>query len=494
MKLFSSAQIREIDAATIANEPISSIDLVERAASACSDWIIHHYNTSATIHIFCGMGNNGADGLAVARHLAMADYKVVVCVVAHRSEACSNFTTNLDRLNDCDVELVTLADIQAFPEVDDDCIAVDAMLGIGLDKPLRGVLKNVVEEIQASYEHVIAIDVPTGLPSDFLFDKKFNIGVHADHTLTFQFPKLSFLVAESEAYTGEIHVLDIELDESAMLELSTEYHLTIDEEVESFRNRRGRFSYKGNFGHALIVAGHEGMMGAAVLASRACMRSGAGLVTAHVPQCGRDILQTAAPEVMVQVDHNSLSISGIPVSSRINAIGIGPGIGRGKTTYEAIRKLLEETEVPLVIDADAIHVISLTNSWDTVPKGSILTPHAGELSQMLNMEFSSAYQQIDEAKKWAKSHGCILVLKGAFTAVCNTDGNVYFNNSGTPGMATAGSGDVLTGIITGLLAQGLSPLKAARFGVWLHGVAGENAAEERGEHAMIASDIIEHLF
>lgn len=493
MKLFLSEQIRQIDEATIQNEPIASIDLVERASQACTAWILENYEGQSSYHIFCGMGNNGADGLAIARLLAESGQEVSVHVIAHRSKGSSNFDQNIKRLAEVGIDANYVNNPKDMPVVHEDSIAIDAILGIGLDKPLRGILKEVVQSLGEAYEHIISIDVPTGLPSDLVQDFNSKTVVKAVHTLTFQFPKLSFLLAETGEVTGEIHVLDIGLDGVAIHDTPSKFHITTEFEAETFRPTRKSFSHKGTFGHAFLVSGHDGMMGAAVLATRACLRSGAGWVTTHVPKSGRDVLQMTAPEAMVSVDHDSSAFTGATLTDRYSAIGIGPGLGRETKSLEALKKVLSEVQVPVVLDADALHLLSLSKDWDLLPAQAVLTPHIGEFKRMTGKEYNGSADMLLDAMTWAEEKKCFLVLKGAFTAICTPNGEVYFNTSGHPGMATAGSGDVLTGLLTGLLAQGIPVLKAIRFGVWMHGFAGEEAAGIKGEHAMIASDIIENL-
>lgn len=493
MKLFLSEQIRKIDEATIQNEPISSIDLVERAASVCAQWIQENYDDSSSFHVFCGMGNNGADGLAMARQLSAAGCDVSVHVIAHRSSGSSNFDQNIQRLAEVGMDPNYVNNPKDMPVVDENSIAIDAILGIGLDKPLRGILKEVIQALAEAYEHIISIDVPTGLPSDLNADFFSKTAVKATHTLTLQFPKLSFLLAETGELTGEIHVLDLGLDAMAIHDMPTKYFMTTEFEVENFRATRKSFSHKGTYGHAFLIAGHEGMMGAAVLATRACMRSGAGLVTTHIPKAGREVLQAAAPEAMVNIDHDERAFTGATLDDRFTAIGIGPGLGRETKSHEALKSVLSAVKVPVVLDADALNLLSFSKDWDILPENAILTPHPGEFKRMTGKEYANSAEILLDAMSWAQSKKCFLVLKGAFTAVCTPNGEVYFNTSGHPGMATAGSGDVLTGLMTGLLAQGISPLKAIRFAVWMHGLAGEEAAGYKGEHAMIASDIIENL-
>ncbi len=491
MKLFSAEQIRQIDAATIKNEPISAIDLVERAGTACCEWITQHYSVQYSFHVFCGMGNNGADGLAVARILLEKGYSVAVHPVAHRSNGNPSFDRNIERLIEAGADIDYIADRKDLPIVDDHVIAIDAILGTGLSKSVRGLLKDVVTGLNEAYNHVISIDVPTGLPSDVDVE----LGptcVKANHTLTFQFPKLSFMVGVTGKYTGDIHVVDIGLDDEAILDTQTPYFITTEYEVESIRGNRSMFSHKGDYGHALLVAGQRGMMGAAVLTSKGCMRSGVGLVTSHIPSCGEQIIQISAPEVMVSIDSSSDFITDTPEFSGYAAIGMGPGMGRHESTFEAIEPLLK-SDILKVIDADAIHLITDYGAWNELNGTVIVTPHLGEFRKMMNDPELSAEKAIAKARSWASEHEQYLLLKGAYSALCTPQGDVFFNGSGHPAMATAGSGDVLTGVLTGMLAQGLEPLKAMRLGVWNHGLAGELAANLREDHAVIASDIIEEL-
>lgn len=493
MKLFSSEQIRQIDEATIQNVPIASIDLVERAAIACFEWIEERYDDDVIFHVFCGMGNNGADGLALSRLLLKAGYDVSVHPIAHRSSGNPNFDRNIERLNEIGADIDYISDIKDLPQPQDMAVAIDAILGTGIDRGLRGILKDAVKGIMESYDHIISIDVPTGLPSDLGVKFGSSACISASHTLTFQFPKLSFFTANTGGYTGDIHVLDIGLDEEKIHDIKTPYFLTTEWEASFLRPSRQPFSHKGNYGHALLVAGHKGMLGASILSSKACLRSGCGLLTTHLPSAGEQILHTAVPEAMLSLDSHEEWVTQVDLSSKITAIGMGPGLGTNKETMYALKPLLS-IDIPKVIDADAINLISQANAWKDVHTNVIVTPHLGEFRRMVGNDDLSADDAINEARSWAKEHGHIIVLKGAYSAICTPEGQVHFNSSGHPGMATAGSGDVLTGIITGLLAQGLTPFNAARFGAWIHGIAGQEAAEKRGEHAMIASDIIDQLF
>lgn len=494
MKLFSVEQIRAIEKATIEREPISSVDLMERAGEVAANWLVDLVPSGTEFHVYVGMGNNGGDGLVIARRLKDSGFAVRVFIIAHRSKGSAEFDANLKRIDEKEIEVSYVSALKDMPVVDDEVVAVDSILGIGLDKPLRGILSDVVKGINEAYEEVISIDIPTGMPADWTEGYRSNRVVEATHTLTFQFPKLSFLLPGIGEKAGDVHVLDIGLDEEAIYDLSTDYHLTTEWDLAGIRPERHTFTHKGEFGHALLVAGREGMMGAAVLATRACLRSGAGLVTAHVPQMGRDVLQLAAPEAMVQSDHGERSISNVYLSSKYTAIGFGPGLGSEQSVLSALSQALEKCEVPVVLDADALNTLSSAKAWESLPVNSVLTPHPGEFKRMLGEAIDDPVQLLHSAVKWAKEHQCIVVLKGAYTAVCHHTGEVFFNSTGHPAMAAGGTGDVLTGLLTGLLAQGIEPIKACRLGVWLHGYAGEEAAHARGSHAVTASDIIDELF
>ncbi len=497
MKIFSRDQIREADEFTIKHEPIASIDLMERAASACVKWIKGRYDASVEFKLICGLGNNGADGLAIARLLSEDNYKVKVFVLRYSEKESECFKINFQKLN---TKKIDVQNIHSFSQDSIDfagegrgeAVIIDAILGSGLNKPAEGLIAECINFINQQPLPVIAIDLPSGLYCDKLNDSKDTI-VKASFTLTFQFPKLSFMFPETAECIGEFSVLDIGLHQDYINHTQTKNYFITKNDVRTFFKTRSRTAHKGNFGHALIAAGSYGKIGAAVLASKACMHSGAGLLTSHVPKCGYEIMQTSFPEAMVDADSEENFITDNIRLEKYNAIGAGPGIGSEKQTQNVVKLLIQNTVVPLVLDADALNILSENKTWlSFIRAGSVFTPHPKEFERLAGKAENSE-ERLKMQRDFSIKYSVYVVLKGAHTSVSFPDGDVYFNSTGNPGMATGGSGDVLTGIITSLIAQGYSSDQACVLGVYLHGLAGDFAAYHKSEEAMTASDIIEHL-
>ncbi len=493
MKLFSAEEIRLWDQYTIQHEPVSSIDLMERAAHQCVEWLERNYYTDNPFHIFCGKGNNGGDGLAIARLLSDRKVDVTVHILEFGHKGTDDFQANLARLHQYpDVIIRFIQTEENFPELNANDRIIDALLGSGLNRGLEGVTAKLVSHINESGCHVISIDVPSGLFTDR--SSRNQVIIKAAHTLSFQNYKLSFLMAENSKYIGEVHILNIGLHPEFTQTLFTKYELTDDSMIRAIYNPRNRFSHKGNFGHSLIIAGSYGKIGAAILSGRACLRSGAGLLTVHIPKCGYDIMQTAIPEAMVMTDFNSSFITKIEDDlAKYKAIGIGPGIGTASETKIMLRQVFENFEWPVVLDADALNIIaSQKDLFPLIPAGSVLTPHPREFERLFG-ETANDFDRVELALKNATELNCVILLKGHHSLIATPGGKAFFNDTGNAGMATAGSGDVLTGIITGLLAQDYSPVDAAIFGAYLHGLAGDMAAAKLSKEAMIAGDIADHL-
>lgn len=489
MKILSAAQIRELDAYTIEHEPVSSIDLMERASQAFTDWFVKKFDTSHPVKVFCGPGNNGGDGFAIARMLLKKSYQVEVYAPFSEKKS-ADCKVNEERYALLK-KINYLRELFDFPLIERDTILIDALFGSGLSKPLEGLYAEAVRNINASGALVISVDIASGLFVDSQNEDE-NI-VRPAYTLSFQLPKLSFLLPQNAVYTGEWHLLDIGLSAEFLDSIISDYFFSDEAYVKSLIRKREKFSHKGSFGKALIVAGSFGMMGAAVLAVKSCLRAGVGLVKAHVPRCGYEIMQTAVPEAMVLTDPSLDSITDISSSEGYSAIGLGPGFSEGKASAEALEKFLRSCNVPVVLDAGALNILSKERSLlKLIPAGSILTPHPGEFERLAGKS-ENDYHRLELLKNFAKEYNCYVVLKGAYTAIARPEGIVCFNSTGNPGMATAGSGDVLTGIITGLLAQGYSSLHAAVLGVYIHGYAGDLAAERLSEPALIASDILDEI-
>ncbi len=490
MKILSAAQIRAVDAHTIAHEPIASLDLMERAAQAFTDWFAARYGNSQSVKVICGLGNNGGDGLAIARMLYWMRYPVQVSVVRHADKTSADFAANFNRLpEEITVrEIRQSVDIGAFAETD---VVIDALFGSGLSRPADGLSAEMIGSVNASRAVVVAVDMPSGLFIDRPQPGK-NI-VRATHTVSFQLPKLAFLLPQNAGFVGDWHLVNIGLHQTAIEKAVTDYEYTDETLARTYLGKREKYAHKGNYGHTLLVAGSHGKIGAAVLAARACLRAGTGLLTVHVPQCGYAIMQAAVPEAMTLTDKTENHVSEVADTERYAAIGIGPGLGTHEATAQALYGLLQRTRRPMVLDADALNILAQHPDWlALLPPGSILTPHPKEFERLAGKAADDCHR-LDLARRLAAKHRVVVVLKGAHTAVVLPSGRILFNSTGNPGMATGGTGDVLTGIVTALLAQGYPPEQAAVLGVYLHGAAGDGAAQSKGQHALIASDVVDFL-
>lgn len=494
MKLFSCEQIRQLDQYTILNEPVASIDLMERAADALCDALMGEYPfTVSSFYIVAGTGNNGGDALALARKLCEQGYQVQAHLIAG-SSLSSDCAVNRQRLMDEFPEVLTeYADEKlVLPVPDESQLIVDGIFGSGLNRPITGVYARIIHFINDLPNKVIAVDVPSGLNADS-YHRITDVTVKADLTLALQFPKIAFFFIENEPYVGRWKVLDIGLHPAGINEMNTHWHYMEAEAMRPLLRRRSRFAHKGNFGHLAIVAGSKGMAGASILASKAALRSGVGLLTLHGPEGNRCIVQTIAPEVMFEADRNADCVSEFYHSYRYDALAVGCGIGTRTSTVEMMQMLLNHLKEPCVFDADALNIMASHPAMlEQLPAGSVLTPHPKEFIRMFGDSVNS-FHRLEKAVKVAARYNIILVMKGAFTKVVAPDGRIFFNSTGNPGMATAGSGDVLTGIIGSLMAQGYDSLNAARLGVYLHGLSADLALEHESEESLMAGDIINGL-
>ena len=496
MKIFTTQVTKLLDHLTMEYEPIASIDLMERAAQAITDEICQIVSPSRNIYIFAGPGNNGGDALATARFLINRGYTPSVYIFntlpEHRlSNDCEQ---NKKRLNQMGYpHFFEINNQFAPPAIHPDDIIIDGLFGAGLKKPLSGGFISLVRYINESKAFVISIDIPSGLFGESNPSATTDNTVKAQLTLTLQTPKLSFFFAENSKFIGKVKVLDIGIHHRAIEQTDTPYYLTTESDVARNLRRRPKFSDKRDYGHLLLAAGQYTMMGAAVLSAKAALHSGAGLVSVHAPQCANLILQTAVPEALFSPDKGEKHIEEIPVHQRYSAIAVGPGMGCNETSIAAIMHLVKECRQPLVFDADALNCIAQEPELlRYLPPRTILTPHIRELERMVQPMLNDE-ERIKCIANIAAKYDIIIVLKGAHTAVALPNGSIHFNSTGNPGMATAGSGDVLTGIIGALLAQGYPPEDAAIIGVYLHGVAGDIAAQESSEEFVTAGEIIAHL-
>ena len=490
MKILTALQTKEADDFTIKHEPISSIDLMERASGQCVEWITEAYDKTTSFSIFCGIGNNGGDGLVIARKLHLKGYHVNLFIVQFSKNRTVDFELNFEKIKVLGIEPTVLTEIDCRFKIEENSIIIDAIFGSGLTRPIAGFIAEIVEAINQHPSVTISIDIPSGLfcESNRLNSRE-NI-IQANYTLTFQQPKLSMLFPENGKFAGDFKVLDIGLDISFLEEVkSTNYYVT-KEWVKKIVHQRSKFAHKGTYGHALLIAGSTGRMGAEILAAKACLRTGVGLLTVQLPKNGLDIMQTSIPEVMCIVDASDNSISQLADIKPYSCVGIGPGLGNAIETQNVLKLLIQKANYPIVIDADALNILSENSQWlSFLPKGSILTPHPKEFERLFG-KWTNDEDRLALQKEASRKYNVTIVLKGANTSISFPNGDVYFNSTGNPGMATAGSGDVLTGMLTSLLSQGYNSRDAAIFGVYLHGLAGDKANEEVGVNSLIASDII----
>lgn len=492
MKILNSQDIHAVDMATCEKQNISSLELMERAASQVSCEIISRFLPNRRIVVIAGPGNNGGDALAVARMLIEQGYRRVEVflfnVAGKLSHDCNEERKQLIMMDDIDFTEVSHEFTPPYLGPDD--VVVDGLFGSGLDKPLQGGFVALARYINESEAYVISIDLPSGLFGEWNQEISLRDVVHADLTLVFQMPRLSFFFKENAAVIGEWKLLDIELDQTKIKETATDYYVIDKRNVAPLMHERNPFSAKRDYGSTMVFAGSAGMMGAAVLCSRSVLRTGGGLVTVHSARVGLPVLQTAFPEAMFEPDRDEYVITEMKLRHRHQAVVAGPGIGTHETTINALQELLQQQNLgPVVLDADALNCIAKRPALlSLLPVKTILTPHNGEFDRMFG-EHKSSEERLRTAVNMARQYNVIIVLKGHYTAVVRPTGRVYFNCTGNPGMATAGSGDVLTGMIAAFLSQGYNPEYAATLGVYIHGMAGDLAAEELGEFGMTASDI-----
>ncbi|GAA3655708.1 NAD(P)H-hydrate dehydratase [Flavivirga jejuensis] len=493
MKLFSKEQIYKGDKLTAARQNISSTDLMERAGTQIFNWMhMRMQGAQVPIHIFCGIGNNGGDGLVLARHLILDGYNVKTYVINCSDKRSKDFLINYDRIKNVTKDWPTLLSCtEDFPEIHQDDIIVDAVFGIGLNRPVDDWVKSLFIHFRSTKAFTLSIDIPSGLSTDKVPEDEDAV-VWAGYTLSFVSPKLVFFLPETAKYTVQWEVLDIGFDQEFLFTTNTEVELIGKHEVLPLYKPREKFSHKGQFGHSLIIGGSYGKIGAVTLASRAALSAGSGLVSTYIPKCGYIPLQTAFPEAMVITDAHEELITDIKFDIEPTVIGFGIGAGINTKTVNAFETFLKGNKKPLVIDADGINILSKNKALlKLLPAQTILTPHPKELERLIGT-WKDDFDKLKKVKAFSKKHACIIVIKGANT-ITVFDDKLYVNTTGNPGLSTAGSGDVLTGIITGLISQGYTPLEAAIFGVYLHGRSADIAVEGLGYQSLIASHVIDYL-
>ena len=496
MKIFTSTQIHELDKYTIEHEPVSSLQLMERAARAITHSIEAEWSNRTPVIVFAGPGNNGGDALAVARMLSEDNYSVTVYLFNIHNKLSADCAANKKRLQDGKkVKQFTEITVNFDPPtLSQDTLVIDGLFGSGLNKPLAGGFASLVKYLNSSVATIASIDIPSGLMCE---DNTYNISsniLHAHHTLTLQQKKLAMLLADCQKYLGRVKVLDIRLSPEYIRQTDCRYRILEEDDIRPLLKQRDDFAHKGSMGHALLIAGSYGMSGAAILAARACLRSGVGKLTVNTPKRNYDIMQTSVPEAVLQMDVEETVFSRPVDTDPYNAMGIGPGLGTGENTAIALIAQIRRNSCPMVLDADAINILGFHRAWmQQMPEGIILTPHPKEFDRLTGYASSSCYERLSKACELAEHLQAYIILKGHYSALCLPNGTVEFNSTGNSGMATAGSGDVLTGIITALLARGYDKADACRISMYLHGLSGNLAAKELGKESLIASDIIDYL-
>ena len=492
MKILSAKQVYSADQATMKSLSISSTELMEKAGLACFKSIYQAFqHAKKPIHIFCGMGNNGGDGLVISRLLAEKGLDVKTYLVNFSGKRTDDFCINLERLKKLDSDVHEINGEEDFPEISNKHIVVDAIFGIGLKRTIVGFTKDLIQLLNASKATIIAIDIPSGLFVDAHVSDKDTI-IKAHQVLTFQVPKLALLIPENQNFIEEWKILDIELDKAFLEAIDVEYQFITVNDIKRIYKKRKKFSHKGSHGHSLIIGGSFGKIGAVILASRAALKSGSGLVSSYIPKCGYTAMQVSIPEVMVEVDDEKI-VQFFNFKTKPDAIGIGPGLGTHLKTKKGFVDFYANCKIPMVIDADGLNIISeFKDLKKLIPKNTILTPHPKEFERLVG-KWTDDYHKLEMLKTFSVKYECVVVLKGAYTAIAY-QGKVWFNSSGNAALATAGSGDVLTGIICSLLAQGYTSLEASLMGVYVHGRTADISIEsEESMESFIASSVIANL-
>ncbi|MEI6274388.1 MAG: NAD(P)H-hydrate dehydratase [Prolixibacteraceae bacterium] len=494
MKIFSRDQISQIDRQTRNDEPIAEIDLMERASQALVEWLVTYYSPRTQIAVIAGPGNNGGDALAVARMLSGLGYRIDLFLPSLGRNRSGASLINIERLKETtSVPVMELKEGEELPVLDKYDLILDGLYGSGLSRQLEGFACILIDWINRSGVEVVSIDLPSGLLCD---ENLYNSGgiVKAAKTLTLEFPKLCLFFRENEPYLGSWEVIKFGLSEKAIQATKTDLFFLDKDSVSPMLKRRKLFSHKGSFGHGLLLSGSKGKYGAAQLAAKGALRAGAGLITVHLPEAAGFILQVALPESMTSLDHGNDYITALPELSNYSAVAAGPGIGTNVETQEVVRQLVEQIHVPLILDADALNILALHPDWlKKLASDTILTPHPVEFDRLSGIVMKTEEERFTMAGEFSRSYRVILILKGAYTRIFFPDGTVSFNSTGNPGMATAGSGDVLTGILLGLLCQGYPAQEAAVLGVYLHGLSADLRVKMTSEESLISSEIADYL-
>lgn len=493
VKVVTAAQCRQLEDYTLTHGQLSRLDLMERAAEAVAREVAELMATRERLVVFAGHGGNGGDALAAARIV----YQKLTCpvevyLIRNERKLSQECQANKERLcRECpDVKMNEVVGQFNMPEIGRGDVVLDGLFGCGLSRPLTGGYAMLARQLNRGEGTIVSIDVPSGLMTeDNSENYRANI-VRADVTLCIGALKPAFLMADNQSILGRWKVLDIGLLTDECTLEGPGYQIVEATAVGRLLRKRDLFSNKGTFGHGLLIAGQWGMAGAAVLAARAALKSGIGKVSVYTPQTNNDIMQIAVPEAIVKHAGRDNFMGPALILDAYSALAVGPGMGTQKDASLAMIKYVNGSRIPVVIDADGLNILADHKGWlYQLPANAVLTPHPREFERLFG-ECHDSFRMLEEARQSAKEYGVYIVLKGHYTAICNPQGDVLFNNTGNPGMATAGTGDALTGVLLSLLAQGYPVGDALQMGVYVHGLAGDIAAEEMGEEGMTASDLI----
>ena len=493
IKVLDNEQVRSIDKATIERKSIRSVDLMEQAANACTTWLLNVIPEGADFLVVAGKGNNGGDGLAIARLLWKHGKQVTVIVVDDTGAPSADFNTNLDRWKATSGEdAAVIRSSDAIPARTNRTVVIDAIFGSGLNRTPTGVPAEVISALNAGEGRIIAIDIPSGLFADQTTQDRGTV-IRATTTLCLQVPRMAFFLPEYQEFTGDWQLIDIGLDTGALSEASARAFILSHRDIAALLPTRPSTGHKGTFGHALLLAGSRGKAGAAILAAGACLRSGAGLVTVRTPGSCLIPVQTNCPEAMCDPDAEEDFLDDVIKTERYDAIGAGPGIGTSKQTGNVLKRVIQDHPGPLVLDADALNILAENPTWLAfLPAGTILTPHPGEFARLAG-KIADSFDRIQALRDMAKKHNIFVLLKGRFSTIACPDGQLYINPTGNHGMAKGGTGDALTGLITGLLASGLSQMRAVLAGAYIHGLAGDLCARDNHPIGMTSGDLVSYL-
>jgi len=487
MKILTAQQIKDCDIETI-EKGISSISLMEKAAKSCVDWIEINFTSAQKFLIFCGTGNNGGDGFAIARMLYEKGFDIGVFIDKTKKEFSDEANINFKK-----IKQISGIDINNFSDFsiikNDKTIIIDAIFGYGLNRELSGEIKDVIEKLNEFDVPKISIDIPTGLLADKIIDRNSTV-FKADFTLTFQFYKRSFLHPETGKFCGKITVLDIGLDEGFIEKTQTDYFVIDEILIKDIYKPREEFGNKGTYGKSILVGGSYGKIGAIMMSTLSALKTGSGLTFTIAPECGIFILQSQVPEGMF-MSSGEKYVEKIEVQEKA-VYGIGPGLGKEKQTQKALFDFLKSYKNPIVLDADALNILAENDKIDLIPKNSVITPHPLEFERLFG-KTENSFERLELAKNKAEKLQIFIILKDHHTAVITPDKKVFYNITGNSGMAKGGSGDVLTGILTSLISQKYDIEKACIFGIWLHGKAGDFAAEEFSKESMLPTDLINKI-